>query len=73
MKEFLAKHDIPVAKVVQRSGVRRAKMRLPGGEISQPTHSTVKFQKDKMKQRIESKDILIGEAVVPRVYCLQSG
>ena len=68
VKQFLAENDISVAKVVQRSGIRLAKMRLPGGEISQPTHSTVKFQKDKKKQRIESKDILLGKAMVPKEY-----
>ena len=40
VKEDLAQHRIPAA-LQKRQVVRRSKLKLPGGEISYPTHSTV--------------------------------
>ena len=40
-------------------------MRLPGGEITYPTHITIAAQKSALLQKIEEGDILIGELIAP--------
>ena len=67
IKEYLANKGVPVANK-KREIVRRAKLRLPGGEISYPTHKTVAAQKSTINQKIENKEILIGELIVPTQF-----
>ena len=64
VKEFLETQEIPAA-MIKRQVVRRAKLRLPGREITYPTHKTVTAQKKTLLQKIEEGDILIGELIVP--------
>lgn len=68
IKEFLAKNEIPAAKLKQREFVRRAKLKFPGGEISHPTHITVADQKREIQQKIFSGELLIGKLIAPTQY-----
>ena len=49
----------------KRQIIRRAKLRLPGGEITYPTHLTVAAQKNQLLAKIESGEIMIGELITP--------
>lgn len=51
IKEFLAKNGIEAAKET-KTCVRRKLLKLPGGEISHPTHKSVAQQKEMLKQKI---------------------
>lgn len=68
VKEYLAKMDIPVALKRQREITRRAKLRLPGGEISHPCHLSITAQKALLQDRIDSGEILLGEILPPVQY-----
>ena len=67
VKEFLESQAIPAA-ITKRQVVRRAKLRLPGGEITYPTHITITSQKSALLQKIEEGDILIGELIAPITF-----
>lgn len=62
------KHDIPAAKESQRQLIRRAKLKLPGGEISYPTHITVTAQKREIQEKMARGQILIGKLIAPTQY-----
>ena len=65
IKEYLQSQSIPAAMKKRDNIIRRAKLRLPGGEITYPTHQTVKAQKSELLGKIENKQILIGELITP--------
>lgn len=65
VKEFLAQKGIPVAMTKQRQLVRKAKLKLPGGEISYPSRLTVSAQKTELQRKIDNGEILIGEILPP--------
>ena len=67
VKEFLESQAIPAA-MTKRQVVRRAKLRLPGGEITYPMHITITSQKSALLQKIEEGDILIGELIAPITF-----
>ena len=66
VKEFLHSQAIPAA-MTKRHITRRAKLRLPGGEVTYPTHMTIADQKHTLLQKIREGDILIGELIAPIV------
>ena len=70
IKEFLAEHGIEAAQARQRSSraSRRSKKRLPGGTVSFPILAPVKQVKEKVKHRIESGEIFLGDEVVKTSY-----
>ena len=72
IKEYLASHNIPSALVEQRENraPRRAKKKLPdsGGRVSFPMYQPVKKQKDKVTQKVNSREILLGNEIVPTSY-----
>lgn len=45
--------------------IRRVKLRLPGGEITRPTHLTLAAQKNQLLEKIENGEIMIGELITP--------
>ena len=65
IKEYLQSQSIPAAMKKRDNIIRRAKLRLPGGEITYPTHQTVETQKSELLGKIENKQILIGELITP--------
>ena len=67
VKEYLASQSIPAA-MKKRQIIRRAKLRLPGGEITYPTHLTVAAQKNQLLAKIESGEIMIGELITPIIF-----
>jgi len=67
IKEFLGENGIAAAKC-QPPRVKRKKSKLPGGEISQPQHGTIKFQKSVLQKRIEGGEYCMGEAIAPTEY-----
>ena len=76
IKEFLAENGIPAAKPKEGHRVRRKKMRLCGGEISQPTHGTIHYQKSVLQQKLERGDYCMGELIAPTdfvVYRVNKG
>ena len=48
--------------------VRRRKLHLPGGEISYPTHATVKFQKDALQKRLDEGEYYMGDPISNAEY-----
>ncbi len=54
IKEFLKDHGIKAAMTVQHE-VRRT-LKLPGGEIAQPKHKPVTYQKAQVAKKIEEGD-----------------
>ena len=64
VKEYLESQSIPAA-MKKRHVIRRAKLRLPGGEITYPTHLTVAAQKNQLLSKIENGEIMIGELITP--------
>ena len=68
IKEFLAEHNIAAAMTTSSQLVRRRKLRLPGGEISYPTHATVKFQKDVLQKRIDEGEYYMGDPISNAEY-----
>ena len=66
MKEFLESEGIQAA-MTKRQITRRAKLRLPGGEVTYPTHMTIAAQKCTLLQKIEG-DILMGELIAPVTF-----
>ena len=67
VKEYLASQSISAA-MKKRQIIRRAKLRLPGGEITYPTHLTVAAQKNQLLAKIESGEIMIGELITPIIF-----
>ena len=65
VKEYLTNRGVPAAQIKQWNLVRRAKLKLPGGEIGFPTHLTISAQKTELQIKIESGDILIGDILPP--------
>ena len=64
MKEFLAETGIPAAKC-KLPRVKRKLKKLPAGEISQPQHGTVKFQKTVLHNELEEgEDTQISTEIV---------
>ena len=60
----LAQNGIPMA--LQKRHVKRySQLKLPGGEISYPTHSTVAAVKTTLAKDIEDGVISLGKLVVP--------
>jgi hypothetical protein len=64
VKEFLESEGIQAA-MTKRQITRRAKLRLPGGEVTYPTHMTIAAQKCTLLQKINEGDILMGELIAP--------
>ena len=64
VKEFLAEHNIQAAQKTKTVN-RPSKLKLPGGEVSFPVHSTVAKVKESLKEEIERGTILLGKEVVP--------
>ena len=52
IKEFLAESGVELATKTQQK-IRRKRLKLPGGEISQPQHGTIQFQKAVLKEKID--------------------
>ena len=46
--------------------VRRKKLKLPSGKISQPSRPTVKTQKQILQERVKSGQYMLGIAIEPR-------
>ncbi len=67
VKEYLASHGIPAAQK-KRPVIRRAKRKLPGGEISYPTHTTVSAVRKTLTEKIQAGDVNPGEQIAPREY-----
>lgn len=69
IKEFLADNGILLAQKNQRQGgaSRQVKRKDKGGRISLAMHSPVAFQKRILKEKIDNKEILMGEEVVETV------
>jgi hypothetical protein len=68
IKEFLAEYNIAAAMTVSSQVVRRHKLRLPGGEISYPTHATVKFQKNGLQKRLDEGEYYMGDPISNAEY-----
>ena len=69
IKEFLSGHGIAVAQKRQRGNIaRRKRLKLPGGEISQPTHPTVKEEKQILQERVNSGQYMEGIAIEPKQF-----
>ncbi len=68
VKEYLGKMGIPVAQKQQRQFTRRAKLKLPGGEISHPCHLSVSAQKVLLQGKIDKGEILLGEILPPMQF-----
>ena len=64
MKEFLESEGIQAA-MTKRQITRRAKLWLPGREVTYPTHMTIAAQKRTLLQKINEGDILMGELIAP--------
>lgn len=54
--------------MTKRQITRRAKLRLPGGEVTYPTHMTIAAQRCTLLQKIKEGDILMGELIVPITF-----
>ncbi len=70
LKEFLSSRNIPCASEQQRlcRTSRRVKKRLPNSNVSFPMHDPIKKQKQKVKHKIDSGEIQVGEKIVPTEY-----
>ena len=67
--EFLSGHGIAVAQKRQRGNIaRRKRLKLPGGEISQPTHPTVRVEKQILQERVNSGQYMEGIAIEPKQF-----
>lgn len=65
LKEFAAENGIDVFKRQPNTRARAKKLRMPGGEISVPTHRTEKGIKTDIENMINSGELCIGESCVP--------
>ena len=69
IKEFLSGHGIAVAQKRQRGNIaRRKRLKLPGGEISQPTHPTVRVENQILQERVNSGQYMEGIAIEPKQF-----
>jgi len=70
IKEFLAENGIPAALVSQRTtrAPRRSKKKLRGGRTSVPMPLPASKEKEKLKQRIDQGEFMLGQEVVEREY-----
>lgn len=68
--EFLAEQGIAAAKTTERSSraPRRSKKRLSGGVVSFPVLAPVKKIKEKVREKVDSGEIYVGEEVVQTSY-----
>ena len=67
IKEFLEESGVRLpAKTRERERVRRKRLKLPGGEISQPQHSTVQFQKAVLADKIDQGEYNMGRKIEER-------
>ena len=67
VKEFLAEHSIPAA-LKKRKVACRSKLKLPGGEVSFPVHTTVLSVKHSLNDDIQSGVICLGKQVVSQQH-----
>ena len=68
VKEFASENDISVLDLDKRppnTRIRARKLRMPGGEVSVPTHRTEKGVKDDWQKMIESGEFTLGEPCYP--------
>ena len=69
IKEFLAENGISAAFVSQRIRTpRRSKKKLRGGRMSVPMLPPASKEKQKLKQRIDRGEFMLGQEVVEREY-----
>ena len=69
-KEFAKENDIDVSKLDGRATstrIRARKLRIPGGDVSIPTHSTVEQIKKDWSQMIVDGSLTLGEPCHPHV------
>ena len=70
IKEYLAEQSISTAMHEERSTrvPRRAKTKLPGGDISYPSPACTNVQKQIVKEKIAKGDIEVGKEIVKTSY-----
>ncbi len=69
VKEYLQSQGIDTSSIdgrVSNTRVRARKLRMPGGEISVPCHSTISTVKDEWLKKIEQGVYSIGEQCSPK-------
>ena len=64
MKEFVESEGIQAA-MTKHQITRRAKLQIPGGEVTYPTHITIAAQKRTLLQKTKQGDIFMGELIAP--------
>ncbi len=72
VKEFASENGIDVTKLDGRlpnTRTRSRKLRLPGGEISVPTHPTMEEIKTDWDKMIENGELSLGEPCHPQKIC----
>eukprot|EP00731_Ephydatia_muelleri_P013922 Em0007g1232a len=68
INKFLSGHGIAVAQKRQRGNIaRRKRLKLPGGEISQLTHPTVRVEKQILQERVNCGQYMEGDYEVSGV------